>query len=65
MKIAMVLLTLFFAYGCMSPPDRAGRNALSGEMGVFTLDGHEYVVWDGYHAGGIVHHAGCPCIGRP
>ena len=38
---------------------QSGGYAITFEL--VTLDGHEYWVYDGSYAGGIVHSASCPC----
>lgn len=54
---------LFFAVivlcGCYdkAPVRRNGTNCLFIE----TIEGHDYVVYDGYNKGGIVHAESCSC----
>lgn len=41
---------------------RAVRGPDPPDVEVVELDGHEYVVYEGYKAGGLTHHEGCPCL---
>lgn len=59
MKKVILLLSVFVLCGCYSeePKKRNGTNALFIE----TVEGHDYVIYDGYNKGGIVHAESCPC----
>lgn len=57
----IILLTLLFITGCT--PEQENNTTLSMTSNVFTvmIDGHKYVVLDGYHKGAIVHAESCWC----
>ena len=31
---------------------------------IIELDGHKYIILDGYKCGGIIHAASCPCMAK-
>lgn len=33
-----------------------------GRVFAVELDGHEYIVYDGFHEGGIIHSPNCNCL---
>ena len=58
-----ILLTLIpiMMVGCEyeEPESRFGNS--TNEIFVTTVRGHDYVIYDGYCKGGIVHAESCPC----
>lgn len=59
MKKHLLLTSAFLLLGCKdkAPESRNGTNAIYVEE----VRGHEYVIYDGYNKGGIVHAESCPC----
>lgn len=60
----LFLFVVFLAVGCddygnSKPEKRIGYGA--SEIYVETVKGHDYIIFDGYYKGGIVHAESCPC----
>jgi hypothetical protein len=60
------VLVAIILFGCESNKSETHVNELKeGEVVVFTVDNCEYVIWDGYKCGGIIHKQNCKfCIKR-
>lgn len=59
-KLTLLTLTALMMVGCeyQEPETRFGNGA--NEIFVTTVRGYDYVIFDGYSKGGIVHAASCP-----
>lgn len=59
MKKVLLVFAVIVLCGCYSeaPKKRNGTNLLFIE----TVRGHDYVIYDGYNKGGIVHAESCQC----
>ena len=59
-KILAVLFALVIT-GCGG--ERSNQVSISNSDAVYTVtvEGHDYVIYDGYHQGGIVHAESCWC----
>lgn len=59
MKKLLLLTSFFLVLGCYdkAPENRNGTNSIFIE----TVRGHDYIIYDGYNKGGIVHAESCPC----
>jgi len=68
--VCMALCLIALACGTSQSGKRVskseGREKVCVEgLGVLTIseiDGHQYVLFGGFNAGGLVHHNGCPCL---
>lgn len=62
MKKLLLLTSVLLVAGCgeyKEPETRFGYGA--NEVFVVNVKGHDYVIFDGYNKGGIVHAESCPC----
>lgn len=59
MKITFALVCILFI-GCTPIKGKVTSNG-SYDIYVEEVEGHKYVVYDGFHSGGIVHAESCPC----
>ena len=63
MKKLLLLPLVLFVLGCKNqlsePETRFGYGA--NDVFVINVKGHDYVIYDGYCKGGIVHAESCPC----
>jgi len=62
MKKLLLLTSIFLVAGCgenKKPETRFGMG--TNQIFVETVRGHDYVIYDGYYKGGIVHAESCPC----
>lgn len=59
MKKILLMLVLLLLAGC----DEQRKEYQNGADSVYivTVEGHKYVIYDGYHQGGIVHAENCEC----
>lgn len=58
--IGILLITMLFL-GCGSKKENQMNVGFDGEVFVVTIEGHKYIIYDAYHAGGIVHAESCKC----
>lgn len=60
-KALLIAFAAIMIVGCT--PEQENNTTLSMTSNVFTVmvDGHKYVVFDGYYKGGIVHAESCWC----
>ena len=66
-KIYLLLLALPFIVGCESLGEGKENGKIVGsadEIYIVEIEGHKYVIYDGYKQGGIVHAESCPCKER-
>lgn len=56
--IVFIALMALAISGCGNSVESEGTS-FGQDIQVVTVDGHEYVVYDGYKAGGITHKANC------
>ena len=59
-----MLFALLLIVGC--EPSSEGKEkrkivGLSDEIYIVEVEGHKYVIFDGYYQGGIVHAESCSC----
>ncbi|MBR7054144.1 MAG: hypothetical protein IKI26_05205 [Prevotella sp.] len=59
-KIILFLAILLFI-GCGVKRENQVRTSSSSEVYTVIVDGHKYVIYDGYYQGGIVHAESCGC----
>lgn len=62
-KIYLLLLTLPLLVGCEVDGRKENRKMVSSADEIYTVEveGHKYVIYDGYNQGGIVHAESCQC----
>lgn len=63
-KIYLLLLALPLIVGCGSlSKEKKDRKIVgfSDEIYIVDVEGHKYVIYDGYYQGGIVHAESCWC----
>lgn len=62
-KIYLLLLTLPLLVGCEVDGGKESKKMVSSadEIYIVEVEGHKYVIYDGYNQGGIVHAESCPC----
>ena len=66
-KIYLLLFALPFIVGCESLNEGKENRKIVGsvdEIYIVEIEGHKYVIYDGYYQGGIVHAESCPCKER-
>ena len=66
-KIYLLLLALPLIVGCgAQSEEKNGRKivGITDEIYTVEVEGHKYVIYDGYNQGGIVHAESCPCKER-
>ena len=66
-KIYLLLLALPLIVGCEAQSEeKDGRKivGLTDEIYTVEVEGHKYIIYDGYNQGGIVHAESCPCKER-
>ena len=61
MKKFIMLTSIFLVAGCGEYEKPETRLGMGNEIYVETVRGHDYVIYDGYYKGGIVHAESCPC----
>lgn len=63
-KIYLLLFALLLIVGC-KPSSNGKENGkivgLTDEIYIVEVEGHKYVIYDGYNQGGIVHAESCSC----
>ena len=65
-KIYLLLFALLLIVGCESMGEGKENGMIVGstdEIYIVEIEGHKYVIYDGYRQGGIVHAESCPCKG--
>lgn len=62
MNKLLLILATFLVISCDEDikPDSDFTHG-SNEVFVVNVKGHDYVIYDGFHKGGIVHAESCPC----
>ena len=64
-KLALVFVVALGFTSCGPVPDvKASRDYsinVDESVRVITIEGHAYMVYDGYKSGGICHSESCPC----
>lgn len=63
MKKLLLLLSLLAIMGCGGERDNQVGVGISDKVYTVIVDGHKYVIFEGYCKGGIVHAESCPCKG--
>ncbi len=61
MKKLLLLLAILTIMGCGGERDNLG---ISDKVYTVIVDGHKYVIFEGYCKGGIVHAESCTCNGK-
>lgn len=63
-KIYLLLFALLLIVGC-EPSSKGKENGkivgITDEIYIVEVEGHKYVIFDGYKQGGIVHAESCSC----
>lgn len=59
MKVLIVILFSFLLFGCMDQPTNIQSNNSMGVVFIEKARDCEYVIYDGYKSGGIVHAGDC------
>ena len=63
MKTLLLIIALVLG-GCVRPEiKQAERTNFEYDVYIDTLRGHEYIIYDGYKSGGIIHAEHCQCKG--
>ena len=62
--IAMALVAGCNEHQRYAVPESDTEIAGGENLSTFSHDGHLWVVYDGYRAGGLSHHPDCPCINK-
>ena len=60
MKIIILFLAILLFIGCGVKRENQVKTS-SSEVYTVIVDSHKYVIYDGYHQGGIVHAESCGC----
>jgi hypothetical protein len=64
-KLALVFVVALGFTSCADKPDvKASRDYIinvDNSVEVMTIEGHDYMIYDGYNSGGICHSESCPC----
>ena len=61
-KILAILITLAaLLASCDGKIPETRRRAAANTIYVETIRGHEYIIFNGFHSGNIIHSEGCPC----
>ena len=65
-KLALVLAVAlgFTSCGADKPDVQASKDYkinIDESVRVMTIEGHDYMIYDGYKSGGICHSESCPC----
>ena len=66
-KIYLLLFTLLLIVGCETSDNGKENGKIVGstdEIYIMEVEGHKYVIYDGYNQGGIIHAESCPCKER-
>lgn len=66
-KIYLLLFALPLIVGCESLSEGKVDRKIVGstdEIYIVEVEGHKYVIYDGYNQGGIIHAESCPCKER-
>lgn len=71
MKKILILLSVICCCGCSSVETKATSTTEKPKIKYYRddytfiysieIEGHLYIVFDGYHEGGIIHAEHCPC----
>jgi hypothetical protein len=66
--LILVAISISIEFGCTEKKMQTEKKTQTiemGEVGVFVINGCEYITWNGYKCGGIVHKQNCKfCIKR-
>lgn len=63
-KIYILLFALLLIVGCASKgkgKENGKIVGISDEIYIVEVEGHKYVIYDGYNQGGIIHAESCSC----
>lgn len=63
-KIYLLLFALLLIVGCKSLSEGKEDRKIVGntdEIYIVEVEGHKYVIYDGYNQGGIIHAESCSC----
>ncbi len=63
MKKIFAVLVILAITGCAGKRENQVSAGSCDAVYTVTVEGHKYVIYDGYHQGGIVHAESCPCKG--
>jgi hypothetical protein len=62
----IVLLSILLLCGCgeypQYPNSKTTKFSAIDEIKTVEHDGHEFVIWDGYRNGTMIHHPSCHCL---
>lgn len=61
MKKLLLITSVLFVTGCEYKKPEAHFGMGANEIFVETVRGHDYIIFDGYCKGGIVHAESCSC----
>ena len=66
---ALIITSALCLSGCEEHTDSAStqpngkyfKNSFGVRIYSVEIEGHEYIIFDGHHKGGIIHSESCPC----
>ena len=62
MKYIIAVAAALILAGCDEPPvSEKHIDSISYTVRTVEINGHEYIIFDGYRKGNIIHSESCPC----